>query len=67
MATEQWVEVMNALISGCDLPDRYRNHPLKGDKSGLWDCHIKPDLVLLYEKTDNVLILHRLGTHSDLF
>ncbi|MBS9781860.1 MAG: type II toxin-antitoxin system mRNA interferase toxin, RelE/StbE family, partial [Gammaproteobacteria bacterium] len=31
------------------------------------DCHIKPDLILIYEKRNNDLILHRMGSHSDLF
>ncbi|MDO4223396.1 MAG: type II toxin-antitoxin system YafQ family toxin [Acinetobacter sp.] len=67
LITPQWIEVMNCLIHDVEPPERYQNHPLKGDKSGLWDCHIKPDLVLLYEKSEHFLILHRLATHSELF
>ena len=51
-------------------PDmRYFNHPLKGNKKGLYDCHISPDLVLIYEidKKNKRLILVRIGSHSELF
>lgn len=67
LITPQWIEAMNCLINDLELPERYHDHQLKGDKLGLRDCHIKPDLVLLYEKIDNSLILHRLETHSELF
>lgn len=67
LVTQQWIEAMNCLIHDLELPERYKNHPLKGDKIGLWDYHIKPDLVLLYERVDDDLVLHRLGSHSELF
>lgn len=63
----QWIEVMNCLIHAHPLPVKYANHPLKGEWKGCMDCHIKPDLVLIYEfDGDNELILHRLGSHSEL-
>lgn len=68
LLTPQWIDAIHALIHDAPLPEHYRNHLLKGDKNGLWDCHIKSDLVLLYEKpSDSELLLHRLGTHSELF
>lgn len=68
LVTPQWIEVMNCLIQGLPLPVKYQNHPLKGDHKGCMDCHIKPDLVLIYElMADDELILHRLGSHSELF
>lgn len=49
------------------LPARYRDHPLVGNWSGFRDCHIKPDLVRIYRKDNEVsLQLARLGTHSQL-
>lgn len=66
LSTPQWIETMNCLINDLELPESFQNHPLKGDKSIFCDCHIKPNLVLLYEKIDNSLILHRLETHSEL-
>ena len=44
------------------LAEKYRDHPLLGAWSGFRDCHIKPDLVLIYEKLDaSTLRLVRLG------
>ena len=57
------------LSKGEKLPDKYRNHPLKGKLEGFYDCHILPDWVLIYkiEKEKLVLLLFDTGTHSDLF
>lgn len=58
---------MNCLIYDLTMPAKFCNHALSGNKKHLMDCHIKPDLVLLYEyPNDQDLILHRLGTHSEL-
>ncbi|MEG9862262.1 MAG: type II toxin-antitoxin system YafQ family toxin [Parvularculales bacterium] len=60
--------VLNALVVDQSLEPRYRDHSLTGDWHGYRECHIKPDLLLIYRKTDdNVLILARLGSHSELF
>jgi mRNA interferase YafQ len=49
------------------LEPRHRDHALTGDWADHRDCHIKPDLVLIYRKTgDDVLPLVRLGSHSEL-
>lgn len=49
----------------------YKNHPLKGypKSRDIWECHIDPDWLLIYEKTKDRLrlILIDTGTHSDLF
>lgn len=46
-----------------------RNHALKGDYIGFWECHIAPDWLLIYQKdtTIKIISLYRTGTHSDLF
>lgn len=62
------VPVLKALVNDQPLPDRYRDHPLSGTWAGYRDCHIKPDLLLLYSKPDDdALYLARLGSHSELF
>ena len=67
LITPQWIEVMSCLINDLPLPVRFCNHALTGDKKHLMDCHVKPDLVLLYEYQDDTdLFLHRLGSHSEL-
>jgi len=56
-----------ALATDKPLDPKYRDHALTGDKKGVRDCHIKPDLVLLYRKPDTeTLQLVRLGSHSEL-
>lgn len=60
--------VLYKLMNDEQLEERYCDHALIGDKFGFRDCHIKPDLLLLYHKQyENVLTLLRLGSHSQLF
>lgn len=51
------------------LPAQYKPHKLSGNYAGLWECHIKPDCLLVWLQDDNklTLILTNTGTHSDLF
>jgi mRNA interferase YafQ len=50
------------------LDARYRDHDFSGDWAGYRECHIKPDLLLIYRKSDaDTLRLARLGSHSELF
>lgn len=67
LITPAWAEVLNCLSNRQPLPKEYRDHRLVGNWEGCRDCHIKPDLVLIYEYKGEALILHRLGTHSQLF
>jgi mRNA interferase YafQ len=59
--------VLNMLATDSALPANLSDHPLKGEWRGFRDCHIKPDLVLIYSKSEGVLSLARLGSHSELF
>ncbi|MBO4347577.1 MAG: type II toxin-antitoxin system YafQ family toxin [Lachnospiraceae bacterium] len=61
--------VIEALLNGESLDEKYRDHPLHGNYEGFNECHILPDWLLIYFKDDNELILiaTRTGTHSDLF
>lgn len=60
---------VDILARGEKLPERYRDHALKGDWEGHRECHIKPDLLLIYRIFEDVLILELIdtGSHSDLF
>lgn len=49
------------------LPEKYVDHSLTGNWHGYRDCHVKPDLVLIYKVDNNSLKLARIGTHSELF
>ena len=55
------------LAADARLPNRYRDHALTGDWQDHRDCHLRPDLVLIYRKLDATsLELVRLGSHSEL-
>lgn len=51
------------------LPPEYHPHKLAGDYAGCWECHLKPDWLLVWQQNDRelVLLLTNTGTHSDLF
>ncbi len=49
------------------LPAAYRPHKLSGEWKGVWECHIEPDWLLIYDVTDTEVLLIRTGTHADLF
>lgn len=49
------------------LPAKNRDHGLGGNWSGYRECHLKPDVLLIYRKPEGVLQLVRLGSHSELF
>ena len=57
------------LSKGEKLPEKYKNQPLKGKYKGYYDCHVLPNLVLVYkiEKERLVLLLFDIETHSNLF
>jgi mRNA interferase YafQ len=60
--------ILSALLSDRPLPAASRDHTLAGGWAGYRECHIKPDLLLIYRKpSDGTLRLARLGSHSDLF
>lgn len=60
--------VLTALLADQSLGTRYRDHELTGDWKGYRECHIKPDLLLIYCKVNaDTLRLSRLGSHSELF
>jgi mRNA interferase YafQ len=47
------------------LPRRNADHPLTGEWQDFRDCHIRPDLILIYRKpTVDTLELVRLGSHK---
>jgi len=62
-------EAMSILAKDGKLPAKYKSHKLTGDYVGCWECHIKPDWLLVWQQNDKELILLFIntGTHSDLF
>ncbi len=60
--------VFTALAADQPLAIQYRDHDLSGNWAGYRECHVKPDLLLIYRKVDaESLRLARLGSHSALF
>jgi mRNA interferase YafQ len=60
--------LLELLVDDKSLPDGTHDHALKGEWADYRECHIKPDLLLIYSKHgDDTLRLARLGSHSELF
>lgn len=60
--------VVALLLGDRALPESNRDHALSGDWTGYRECHIKPDLLLIYRKPDAITLrLARLGSHGELF
>ncbi len=60
--------VLKLLAEDKKLPHHYQDHALARNWHDHRDCHIKPDLILIYRKPDaQTLQLIRLGSHSELF
>ena len=63
----EFIAVVTALAEDAALAPRHRDHALTGDWKDCRDCHLRPDLVLIYRKPDaDSLQLVRLGSHSEL-
>jgi len=62
-------EVITLLAQTGSLPANYKPHKLSGNRAGEWECHIKPDWLLVWEQNDDELVLLMLntGTHSGIF
>lgn len=61
-------EIIGLLVLDKPLPIRCRDHALSGNWKNHRECHVKPDLLLIYQKRGkDLLYLVRLGSHSELF
>lgn len=61
--------IIARLANNETLEAKYKDHKLKGEYDGFRECHIEPDLLLIYKKEEKDLLLFclGLGTHSKLF
>ncbi|MGH6896891.1 MAG: type II toxin-antitoxin system RelE/ParE family toxin [Geminicoccaceae bacterium] len=57
-------EIVDLLVRGEPLPARCRR---SGEWNRLWECHIEPDWLLIWNEAEQTLTLVRTGTHADLF
>ncbi len=60
-------EVISNLEQEKNLDEKFKDHELSGNWSNFRECHIKPDLLLVYKASNNKLQLGRIGSHSELF
>ena len=62
-------DIIDTLRLGKPLAEKHHNHQLTGNFSGYYECHIKPDWLLIYLIEDDILTLSLIdtGSHSDLF
>jgi mRNA interferase YafQ len=61
--------VLKILESEGKLPEKYNPHKLSGNYINCWECHIRPDWLLIWQINETLLEIKmiRTGTHSDLF
>lgn len=64
---KEFNEVLKMLLSQEKLPERYKDHSLSGNYLNHRECHIKPDVLLIYRIEKKNLFLYRIGSHSELF
>ena len=64
---KELLNVIECLAMGKQLDKKYRDHGLTSNWTNHRECHIKPDLLLIYKIHGDSIKLVRLGSHSDLF
>ena len=62
-------DIIWQLANNEELASRYKDHALIGSYKGFRECHVKPDLLLIYKKQNEILLLTcvEIGSHSELF
>lgn len=64
---EKIKKVILKLVDGLGLEPRFRDHKLLGKFKDRRECHIEPDWLLIYRKTEEEIVFERTGSHADLF
>ncbi len=67
LSLEKMLRIVREIRLTGSPPVSTRPHILIGDWAGHLECQIAPDWLLIYQVDDNEVLLHRTGTHSDLF
>lgn len=62
-----YIEIVYKLLNDIELGEKYKDHQLKGKWKDYRECHIKPDLLLVYKINGDRLELIDIGSHSELF
>ncbi len=66
---EIFIEVVHTLASGNKLKEKYHDHKLTGNLKNFRECHLAPDILLMYQIDDGILVLTlvSIGNHAQLF
>jgi mRNA interferase YafQ len=64
-----FTDTLDLLQANGQLPPEYKPHRLVGDYDGCWECHMRPNWLLIWRQNDTELelVLIDTGSHSDLF
>ncbi len=62
-----YIDILYKLLNATSLDIKYKDHQLTGNLKEFRECHIKPNLLLIYRIKDNILELIDIGSHSELF
>ncbi len=62
------LNIISKLAKGETLEEKYKDHQMSGKLKSFRDCHVRPDLILIYKynNTEVELYLLRIGSHSKL-
>ena len=60
-------KILKLLVENKKIPIENKNHQLKGSFIGCFDCHIRPNVILIYKKEKSIIYLLRIGSHSKIF
>ncbi len=66
---DRFEKLLSLLLLGQSLSEQYKNHRLSAEYAGYFECHIQPDILLIYEvdRVKKIIYLVRIGSHSELF
>lgn len=64
---EKLKSIIRELVAGKKLAPKFREHKLVGNYRDRYECHIEPDWLLVYKRSETEIIFERTGSHSDLF
>lgn len=69
--SDELLEVLSCLVNDLPLDPKYKDHALTGNWKDYRECHIRPDLLLVYRKetidSKDMLKVARLSSHSNIF
>jgi mRNA interferase YafQ len=62
-----YIDIVSKLLNGIALDEKHKDHFLKGSPEQYKECHLKPNLLLIYRVYRDEVQLIDIGSHSELF